>query len=167
MFDALPAVGDMYECFASSVTESPKSFSMIGGLDRTLPSLEAGAALATVRPKLISRPILSSLRPSSLTTDLAEEGTRCAACTPGPTLLELGILPRNSCRVRDVDGGLVDLVRLLDRARVEGVRLLDRTLLLDRSRRVPPVGGGRLLDLPELANDVVRWWELPVRSPIV
>ena len=74
---------------------------------------------------------LKAFRPSSLTTDLAEEGPRWGACTPGPTLFELGTLTRSSRRVRLVDGGLVDRWRLVDLARVDGVRLNDRARLLD------------------------------------
>lgn len=70
---------------------------------------------------------------------------------PGPTLFELDVGPLISRSVRDVHGGglLLDLVRLVDRARVGG-----GFRLVDRARRVLDVDGGRLLDLP-----AVRWWE--------
>lgn len=107
-------------------------------------------AAVFVRPKLISRPMLSSCAMSSLITDLDDEALRFTADIPGPTLLELEGGPRSSRSVRDVEGGgLCDRVRLLDLGRVGG-----GFRLVERARRVLDVEGGRL---PDLAGG--RWCE--------
>lgn len=77
-------------------------------------------------------------RPSSLITDLADDPF-CPLEKPGPILLEPEVVTRISCRVREVDGGLLHRVRLVDRVRSPAV------LLLERDLRV--VGGGLLPDL--------------------
>ena len=134
----LVAVGDccLYACLDPSAPLSLHAFSP--AVDDRNPVMFGGF----VRPKLMSRPMLSSCPMSSLITDLEDEALRFTVDIPGPTLLELEGGPRSSRSVRDVEGGgLCDLVRLLDRARDGG-----GFRLVERARRVVDVEGGRLVD---------------------
>jgi len=87
------------------------------------------------------RPILSSLVREyalSLTTERFEPPSRLIGLTPGPTLLELDVMMICWRRVREVDGGLIDRVRLSEGTLVAGgLRLVERA-------RLTGVVGGRL-----------------------
>jgi hypothetical protein len=108
----------------------------MGVRDLLMPSV-----VAPINPKLMFRPILSSrIREYalSLTTERFEPPSRLIGLTPGPTLLELDVIIICWRRVREVDGGLIDRVRLSDGTTAAGgFRLVERA-------RLPGVVGGRL-----------------------
>lgn len=127
----------------------------MGVRDRPIPSAVGG-----ISPKLMFRPILSSLVREyalSLTTERFEPPSRLIGLTPGPTLLELDVMMICWRRVRDVDGGLIDRVRLSEGTLAAGgLRLVERA-------RLTGVVGGRLREADLVA--IRGGWEVLECSP--